>query len=56
MVLSRFGETSTSCASRRQGWRVAPTSAEELETFCQLRVAQERSARRASRLGSLHQE
>ncbi|MCI68410.1 hypothetical protein A2U01_0089671, partial [Trifolium medium] len=34
----------------QQGWRVAPASAEELESVCHLRVAQERTARRASQL------
>ncbi|MCI89796.1 hypothetical protein A2U01_0111085, partial [Trifolium medium] len=30
------------------GWRVAPASAEELGSFCHLRVAKERTARRTS--------
>ncbi|MCI39146.1 hypothetical protein A2U01_0060376, partial [Trifolium medium] len=41
MMLRMFGAASASCASRRQGRRVAPTSAEELESFCQWRVAQD---------------
>ncbi|MCI52615.1 hypothetical protein A2U01_0073861, partial [Trifolium medium] len=43
------------CAAQ-EGWRVAPVSAEELESFGHLRVAQERTARCAKQLGSLHQE
>ncbi|MCI42527.1 hypothetical protein A2U01_0063764, partial [Trifolium medium] len=39
--LSRFGKASASCTSRRQGWRVAPVSAKELDSFSRLRAAQE---------------
>ncbi|MCI81355.1 hypothetical protein A2U01_0102628, partial [Trifolium medium] len=41
MMLWLFGEVSASCAPRKQGWRVAPTRAEELESFWHMRVAQE---------------
>ncbi|MCI70482.1 hypothetical protein A2U01_0091745, partial [Trifolium medium] len=34
----------------QEGWRVAPASAEELGSFYHLRVAQERTARRASQV------
>ncbi|MCI59172.1 hypothetical protein A2U01_0080427, partial [Trifolium medium] len=34
----------------QEGWRVAPVSAEELESSCHLRVAQERTTHCASQL------
>ncbi|MCI49167.1 hypothetical protein A2U01_0070410, partial [Trifolium medium] len=51
---SRFGKASDNCAPRRQGWRVALASAEDLEKLrSSARRAEEDGASRQS-VGLLH--
>ncbi|MCI55301.1 hypothetical protein A2U01_0076551, partial [Trifolium medium] len=40
-------DSSVICASRSQGWRVAPANGRKAESFWHPRAAQERTARRA---------
>ncbi|MCI52824.1 hypothetical protein A2U01_0074070, partial [Trifolium medium] len=51
-----FGDSSANCASRRKDGASRQQVERKVENFCHLRVAQERTARRASQLGFMHQE
>ncbi|MCI52138.1 hypothetical protein A2U01_0073382, partial [Trifolium medium] len=56
VLLRMFGEASVTCASRRQGWRVAPANGKDCwELLSSARRAGEAGASR-SQLGSMHQE
>ncbi|MCI85308.1 hypothetical protein A2U01_0106587, partial [Trifolium medium] len=50
------GSCSASCVPRRRGWRVAPANERKHQSLCQLRAAQEWTARRASQLDVMSQE